>query len=169
MRAAELVVCERAGENDLRDLQALESEAGRTPWSPPQLRAAVSGDAQAVLLLSAYRRCAQGPERELLAACAVQLVADELEIHDLTVRQSRRREGLGRALLVATLSWAAHRGAQQAHLEVRAGNGPALALYGAAGFRQTGRRRGYYRQPEEDALLLARGLEAGPGKPGSIP
>lgn len=165
MSDGELLVCERAGEGDLLDLLAFEDQTERAPWSLPQLRSAVSDPARSVLLLRAYRRCAAGAQRELVAACAVQLVAQELEIHDLVVRRSRRGRGLGRRLLDATLSWAAGQGALSAHLEVREGNRPAQRLYAAAGFAECGRRRAYYRAPVADALLLSRRLGRSPGGP----
>ena len=43
-----------------------------------------------------------------------------------------------------------------AGLEVRAGNSAALALYAGLGFEASGRRRGYYSEPTEDAILLAK-------------
>ena len=49
--------------------------------------------------------------------------------------------------------------ARMALLEVRAGNAPAQALYERLGFREVGRRPGYYSQPADDALVLA--LELG--------
>lgn len=169
MSTAELLVCERAGEADLDELLAFEVETERPPWSLAQLRSAVSDPARAVLLLRSYRPVVAGPLRELLAACAVQLVAPELEIHDLAVSRARRGRGLGRRLLEATLSWAARQGALWAHLEVRAGNQRALRLYARAGFRECGRRRGYYSRPVEDALLLTRELGGGPASPAPEP
>ena len=58
------------------------------------------------------------------------------------------------------LGRAARAGARRALLEVRAGNREALALYESLGFRRLGVRRGYYREPVEDALVLARELGA---------
>jgi ribosomal-protein-alanine N-acetyltransferase len=51
---------------------------------------------------------------------------------------------------------ASRTGAVRALLEVRAGNREALALYESLGFRRVGVRRGYYRDPAEDALLMTR-------------
>ena len=44
-------------------------------------------------------------------------------------------------------------------LEVRASNGPAIALYEKLGFQQVGRRPNYYRNPKEDALILRKEWE----------
>ena len=51
---------------------------------------------------------------------------------------------------------AARAGARRALLELRAGNREALALYESLGFGRLGVRRGYYSEPTEDALVLAR-------------
>jgi ribosomal-protein-alanine N-acetyltransferase len=52
------------------------------------------------------------------------------------------------------LAWAQRQGARRMELEVRISNRAAIALYERAGFVQDGRRRGYYRDPEEDAVLM---------------
>jgi ribosomal-protein-alanine acetyltransferase len=88
-------------------------------------------------------------------ACAF-AVADEVELQSLAVERSARGRGLGALLLEALLEWAGRQGYRSLHLEVRAGNAPALALYRRFGFAQTGTRRGYYQDNGEDALLLAR-------------
>ena len=67
---------------------------------------------------------------------------------------AQRGLGLGRQLISAWLSWAAGEGATEALLEVRASNRAALKLYGGCGFQVQGRRPGYYRNPEEDAILM---------------
>lgn len=85
--------------------------------------------------------------------------ADELEIHKLGTAPEFRRRGVGSGLLTAAFVAAASHGVKRAFLEVRASNSPAIALYQAAGFAVVGRRRGYYRAPVEDALLMSCSLE----------
>ncbi len=76
-----------------------------------------------------------------------------------------RRHGLAGLLLDLGLDLARGRGARTALLEVRAGNGAALALYRRAGFEVAGRRRDYYRDPPEDALVMRMaGLERRPSR-----
>ena len=87
------------------------------------------------------------------------VAADELEIRALAVATGVRRGGIGRALTEALLRAALARGARVAHLEVRAGNAPALALYSLCGFAPSGRRAAYYGNGE-DAVLMSRALTA---------
>lgn len=88
-------------------------------------------------------------------------VAGEAELLTLATDPARRRQGLGRALLGAFEEEAARRGAQEVFLEVAEDNSAAWALYRAAGYAETGRRRGYYRRDgavPADALILRRTL-----------
>ena len=63
-------------------------------------------------------------------------------------------ERIGTRLLLVAFREAIARGAEAITLEVRASNEPALALYRRFGFAPAGTRRGYYRHPDEDALVL---------------
>lgn len=71
----------------------------------------------------------------------------ETEIITLAVDPAWRRRGIGAALTQAFAAWTMTSGAECAHLEVAAENGAAIALYRRLGFVETGRRRGYYREP----------------------
>ena len=82
---------------------------------------------------------------------------DEAELIDLRVIRSRRRQGVGRQLLWATLSALASEGINKVGLEVRASNKPAIALYEAMGFVEKARRTDYYldKSGREDAILMS--------------
>lgn len=72
------------------------------------------------------------------------MAAGEAEILSIVVAPVRRGDGLGRGLLGAHLSHLAGRGVSQVFLEVEEGNQPAERLYRHFGFREVGRRKGYY-------------------------
>lgn len=78
--------------------------------------------------------------------------AAEAELLLCATRPDRRRTGLARMLLAAVAESAVRRSARRLFLEVRATNGPALALYESAGFRRVGRRPGYYRTMTGDSI-----------------
>jgi ribosomal protein S18 acetylase RimI-like enzyme len=86
-------------------------------------------------------------------------VLDEAEIRSLAVLPAARRRGVASALLGAVLAHASAAGVRLFHLEVRAGNAAARALYQDLGFAVVGRRPRYYPDGEA-ALLLSRGSEA---------
>jgi ribosomal-protein-alanine N-acetyltransferase len=79
---------------------------------------------------------------------------EEAEIESLAVTTAWRRHGIARRLCKDLLGWAHARGARHASLEVRVSNTAARALYESLGFHQVAVRRSYYRDPEEDALVL---------------
>jgi ribosomal-protein-alanine N-acetyltransferase len=100
------------------------------------------------------------PDSPLLALGCLWTVLEEAHITILMVDPDYRRQGLGQALLWALL-WASWRRSMAwITLEVRPSNAGAIALYTQFGFESIGRRRRYYHDPEEDALILwRRGLQ----------
>lgn len=82
-----------------------------------------------------------------------QSVLGESDMMNLAVAPAYRRQGIGKAL-VERLLWELAEDSHCLTLEVRASNEAAIALYEKMGFRQIGRRPGYYRSPPEDALIL---------------
>lgn len=97
---------------------------------------------------------------EVMGASATRTVADEVEVLTLGVAPLWRRRGVGRSLMDAALSQAGQAGARQVFLEVRESNRGARAFYAALGFVESGRRRAYYQDPAEDALVLSRPVPA---------
>jgi ribosomal-protein-alanine acetyltransferase len=83
-----------------------------------------------------------------------QAVQDELEILNLAVLAEHRRSGIASRLLHEALRQSSA-SAQRVYLEVRESNAPAIAFYARFEFREVGRRKGYYSNPVEDALVLA--------------
>lgn len=84
-------------------------------------------------------------------------IVDEAHITLVGVEPSLQRHGLGQLLLYALLNSGHQRQLERATLEVRVSNQAALALYQKFGFREAGRRRAYYPDTGEDALILWRG------------
>ena len=78
----------------------------------------------------------------------------ECEIENIAVSGAARRRGLGTRLLGEFLELVRRRGGQEIWLEVRESNLAARALYEKWAFVETGRRKAYYQDPAEDALIL---------------
>ena len=88
-----------------------------------------------------------------------QSVLDGADIMNIAVHPDWRRQGIAKSLIGALIAELKKRGSHALLLEVRASNDPAIALYGKLGFRQVGRRKNYYRNPKEDALILRKEWE----------
>jgi ribosomal-protein-alanine N-acetyltransferase len=111
---------------------------------------------------------AEAPERVALVCELAEVIAgfavarcggEEWEIENVVVDPTSWRKGIGRALVEAVLGQARSRGAVDVFLEVRESNVAARALYGKSGFEEAGRRSRYYRDPEEDAVVMRMGCE----------
>ncbi|HEX8663939.1 MAG TPA: ribosomal protein S18-alanine N-acetyltransferase [Beijerinckiaceae bacterium] len=74
--------------------------------------------------------------------------ADEAEILSVALAAGARGRGLSGALLDHHLRVLMQAGVRSVFLEVEEGNRPALALYRRRGFREIGRRQGYYARPD---------------------
>lgn len=91
---------------------------------------------------------------KLIGYGAIWLVVDEAHIITLSVDPDLRRHGYGRQLVEVLLDEARESGMTCATLEVRAGNAAAISLYESFGFQTAAKRRGYYPNNKEDALVM---------------
>lgn len=83
----------------------------------------------------------------------------ELDIVNLAVAAEHRRSGFGRVLLRFLIEMARNSGVDRIFLEVRAGNHAARCLYRSLGFEETQKRRNFYEDPVEDAILMKLQIE----------
>lgn len=91
---------------------------------------------------------------QIAAMLVLWFIIDEVHIATIAVHPDYRRQGIGEQILLCALRSAKGEGAQRAFLEVRAGNFAAQAMYRKYGFVFTGIRPGYYKDNNEDALLM---------------
>jgi len=101
-------------------------------------------------------RClvAEDEDNRIVAMIVSWMILDELHIATFATHSAHRRKGIGRLLLKAALEEARESGVRRAFLEVRESNIAAQAMYGGFGFQITGRRPRYYRDNDEDAILM---------------
>lgn len=136
------------GPADAAEAARLHAACMRDPWSEETFAALL---AESSMRGSGYA-CA---DAGLVGLLLMRILPGEAEIYTVAVLPERRRSGLARALLRSGLAEAATQGVEAVFLEVGARNEPALALYRHLGFREVGRRAGYYRTPApEDAIVM---------------
>ena len=138
--------------SDLKAVMLIEQEAYPFPWS-----AGIFKDCLRV----GYRCLVLTDHDQVCGYSVFSIAVDEAHLLNLCIAASERRRGLASLLLEHVMSEMAFAGADRVYLEVRPSNRAANRLYQHHGFRQIGRRPGYYPDEEgrEDALVLVRHLE----------
>jgi [ribosomal protein S18]-alanine N-acetyltransferase len=136
--------------NDVQALLAIERQSpGAAHWTRDQYQKLVGSG---VVLVAEEAGVLCG------FVCA-QAVAGEWEIENVVVAAGMLRRGIASALVRELIQRAQNEAAPAILLEVCESNLPARQLYEKHGFREVGRRRAYYRDPAEDAILYARRFE----------
>src|SRR5215216_6985739 len=91
---------------------------------------------------------------KVVGMIVVWLLVDEAHVATLATHPDHRRQGIGKRLLSHALLNIKREGARSSFLEVRASNVTAQEMYRKFGYKETGRRRHYYRDNDEDAILM---------------
>ncbi len=130
---------------------ALEKRCFCDPWSEGSIASELENP------LSRWLVALEG--EQVLGYVGSQTVLDESDMMNLAVDPAFRRRGIARALVCALIEQLRKMGSRCLTLEVRASNESAQALYACLGFVQVGRRKNYYLNPREDALILRKEWE----------
>ena len=122
-------------------------------WTEPQYRKLLSPE-RLVLVASNYEAPHAPITKENLLGFIVALhIAPDWELENIVVLLGARRKGIGKRLLDALLASARKTNSEAVFLEVRESNEAARSFYEKSGFIQSGRRKSYYSNPLEDAVL----------------
>ena len=136
----------RMSEAHVAGIADLERECFSLPWSEASIRSELSNELS--LWLAAVE------DGRVLGYVGSQTVLGESDMMNLAVDPAFRRRGIARALVCALIEELGKMGSRCLTLEVRASNESAQALYAQLGFESVGRRKNYYLNPREDALIL---------------
>jgi ribosomal-protein-alanine N-acetyltransferase len=138
--------------SDIDQVHELEERIFPTPWTRKSYEFELeSNPASEQWIIETW---AEHQEWIVVAYTVCWQLGDELHVANLAVAPKYRRRGLGRRLLHHVLARAAEQGMKSATLEVRSGNQAAQTLYTSFGFKVVGRRKRYYSNNHEDALLM---------------
>ena len=143
---AQGVTYRRMQREDAAAAAALEAACSREAWSESAYGSAAL-DSNALYLVAE-----EGDE--LVGCCGTWQSFEEGDICNVAVEESRRRRGIGEAMLRELMRMAGQRGIENFTLEVRCSNLAAIRLYEKLGFTKEGLRKGFYSNPREDALIL---------------
>ena len=131
---------------DIPRVAELERICFRSPWSESALRGELKNR------LAHYLVMCDG--EAVVGYAGMWTLFDEAHITNVAVQPEYRGNGLGRRLMRRMMGQALRLGAARMTLEVREGNAVAQSLYYSLGFQTAGRRKRYYSDTGEDALIL---------------
>ncbi len=134
---------------DVPAILTLEKRAATAAhWSVQQYETAILGEAPARVVL-----IVEDQGTGLQGFIVGKFLQQEWEIENMAIAAHVQRRGLGSRLLGEFLDLARSQGAQAVFLEVRESNLAARRLYEKCAFVESGRRKVYYREPDEDAIV----------------
>ena len=133
-------------ESHVPQIAALEKICFADPWSEMSIASELQN-------LWSYWLAALEDDR-VIGYVGSQSSIDEADIMNVAVHPDFRRKGIAETLINRLVADLKERGIHALLLEVRVSNAPAIALYEKLGFSQVGRRKNYYHNPKEDALIL---------------
>ncbi len=149
-RAAEVLI-RRMTPADLQAVLAIDRQSFPIPWSENTYRHELNNVRSTRLLVAEVKHRLR---KRVVGYVGFWYVVDEAHISTLAVAPEFRGRGIGRRLLRAALDMAVQMGCRRATLEVRPSNEIAIGLYRSCGFQVVGRRPRYYRDNNEDALIM---------------
>ncbi|MDX6576189.1 MAG: [ribosomal protein S18]-alanine N-acetyltransferase [Blastocatellia bacterium] len=154
----------RMTEHDLLEVVEIEDLSGISAWGWDAYHKELQSPEDVIMLVArpATEGPAQGPSNLIAGFIVSRVIAGELHINNVAVRPEFQRQGIAAKLLSTLLAQGRKQGAHLAFLEVRAANDAAQGLYRRSGFQVTGRRKRYYNDPVEDAVLMSLKLETLP-------
>ena len=124
----------------------LEKLCFSDPWSEPSIASELNNK------LSLWMVAID--DEKVIGYVGSQTVLGETDMMNIAVHPDYRKQGIGTALIVGLIGALELRDSHSLMLEVRASNTPAISVYEKLGFIEVGRRKNYYRNPKEDALIM---------------
>lgn len=133
---------------DSPEIATLESEIFSDPWS--------EGDVSSYICRETAMCFTATDESGVVGYIIGTKIPPEGEIYRIAVRSDKRQRGIGYRLLSYALKTELGEGVETVFLEVRSRNIPAIALYKAYGFSECGKRKNYYQNPCDDAVVMVK-------------
>ena len=131
---------------DATAIAKAEIEIFSDPWSERDITAVISNEGS--MCYSAIK------DGKLVAYVIGRIIAPEGEIYRIATLPEFRQRGIAYRLLDYAVKTERGAGLESLFLEVREQNAPARALYTSYGFREVGFRKNYYKNPDDNAVIM---------------
>jgi ribosomal-protein-alanine N-acetyltransferase len=142
------VLIRRMELRDIMQVVAIDVDSFSMPWPPRSYQFELTDN-------PASRSWVAEIEGQVVGMLVAWMIVDEIHIATLATHKDFRRQGIAAKLLVHALQAAKAEGALTSFLEVREGNQAARQMYNKFHYVEVGRRKGYYKDNGEDAILMS--------------
>ncbi len=137
----------KADDRHITDIAFLEKECFSLPWSEKTIKDAMDTGTLFFVAKSGEKT---------VGYIGISCILDEGYITNIAVSEKYRKKGIGTALLNRVFSEASDKQLSFVSLEVRESNQNAISLYTTLGFKEEGKRKNFYDNPKEDAIILTK-------------
>ncbi len=144
-----------ATSEDLDGLLTIENACFNAPWTRKHFEAELEGNRFSHIVAVPHPH-PEADSPSLIAYICAWIIFEEVRFLNLAVLPDFRRRGIAQGLIGEMLRRADQENCQRGLLEVRESNSSALNLYKSLNFKEYARRRAYYTNPSEDAILMRR-------------
>lgn len=131
---------------DIGEILEIERQSFITPWTAPMFLASI--------LSPIYKNFVMEKDDKIIGYIMLYSVLDEAHVTNLAIRPDYRKKGCGSRLLSYSINYYKKTGVTDYFLEVREKNLDAINLYRRYDFKVVGRRKRYYSDTNEDALIM---------------
>ena len=135
-------------EDDLDKVCIIENEAFSVPWSRESIKNAMNNSDNIYIVSE--------EDGEVTGFAGFWKSYETADLCNIVVMEKYRKQHIGYKLLAEGIRLCKERGIERIMLEVRQSNTSAICLYQKMDFKEIGKRRGYYKEPVEDAIIMER-------------
>ena len=135
-------------ENDLGQVMAIEKKSFAAPWSRNLFKETLA------FPLAFNFVVRKRIDNKVVGYANFYLIRDEVQVLNIAIDPASRGKGYAASLMKHAIALLKERKAEDFYLEVREGNASALRLYQKLGFRKIGKRKKYYPETNEDAIVM---------------
>lgn len=142
----------------VKSVAQIEKECFVHPWSKASFYEELYNPMSLTLVAVNSSDLSTTENENALGFVNVRTISDEVYINNIAVTKNFRRKGIGNSLLSALEETVRKNNASFITLEVRESNASAISLYSSLGYEIAGKRKKFYRDPVEDAVLMTKNL-----------
>lgn len=145
------IIVKEAEESQILDIVALGEKIFSNSWNEQMVATSIYGNFDTALIAA---KPLENGEEQVVGYCIFTAPCEDCELLRIAVDRAYQRQGIARTLIQHMIAICHQKQGENIFLEVRESNDAAVSLYKSMGFEEISKRKGYYKEPKEDALVM---------------